>query len=142
MARLDSKMGLVLGIANEHSIAYGCARAMHAHGAELAITYLNAKTEPYVRPLAQRLDSPLVLPCDVTAPGQLEAVFEAIGARWGRLDFVLHCIAYAPKADLHGRVTDCSKDGFALAMDISVHSSSARPGWPNRSWMRAALSFR
>jgi len=122
MARLVSKKGLVLGIANEHSIAYGCARAMHADGAELAVTYLNDKAEPYVRPLAEGLGSPLILPCDVTAPGQLEAVFEAIGARWGRLDFVLHCIAYAPKADLHGRVTDCSKDGFGLAMDVSVHS--------------------
>jgi len=122
MARLESKKGLILGIANEHSIAYGCARALHAAGAELAITYLNAKAEPYVRPLAEGLDSPLILPCDVTAPGQLEAVFAAIGARWGRLDFVMHCIAYAPKADLHGRVTDCSKDGFALAMDVSVHS--------------------
>ncbi len=122
MTSLENKKGLVLGIANEHSIAYGCARAMHADGAELAVTYLNDKAEPHVRPLAEGLDSPLIMACDVTIPGQLEAVYERIAATWGRLDFVLHCIAYAPKADLHGRVVDCSRDGFSLAMDVSVHS--------------------
>ena len=122
MASLENKKGLVLGIANEHSIAYGCARAMHAEGAELAVTYLNDKAEPYVRPLAEGLDSPLIMACDVTVPGQLEAVYERIAATWGRLDFCLHCIAYAPRADLHGRVVDCSRDGFSLAMDVSVHS--------------------
>lgn len=122
MAALDGKKGLILGIANEHSIAYGCARAMRAGGAELAVTYLNAKAEPYVRPLAEILECPIVMPCDVEIPGQLEAVYERIGADWGRLDFVLHSIAFAPKPDLHGRVVDCSKDGFATAMDVSVHS--------------------
>lgn len=122
MASLENKKGLVLGIANEHSIAYGCARAMHTEGAELAVTYLNDKAEPYVRPLAEGLDSPLIAACDVTVPGQLEALYERIAATWGRLDFALHCIAYAPKADLHGRVVDCSRDGFSLAMDVSVHS--------------------
>jgi len=122
LTSLENKKGLVLGIANEHSIAYGCARAMHADGAELAVTYLNDKAEPHVRPLAEGLDSPLIMACDVTIPGQLEAVYERIAATWGRLDFVLHCIAYAPKADLHGRVVDCSRDGFSLAMDVSVHS--------------------
>jgi enoyl-[acyl-carrier protein] reductase I len=119
---LKGKRGLVLGIANAHSIAYGCARVMRAWGAELAITYVNDKAEPHVRPLAEGLGSALILPCDVREPGQLEAVFGAVGAAWGGLDFVVHSIAYASRDDLHGRVTDCSAAGFALAMDVSCHS--------------------
>lgn len=119
---LAGKRGLVLGIANEHSIAYGCARAFHDTGAILAVTYLNEKSEPYVRPLAQALQSPLVMPCNVRIAGQLEAVFEQIGKEWGGLDFVLHSIAYAEKEDLHGRVADCSAVGFGMAMDVSCHS--------------------
>lgn len=119
---LSGKKGLVVGIANEQSIAYGCARMFHEAGAELAITYLNAKAEPYVRPLAEKLAAPLILPCDVQDDGQLQQVFEAIGKRWGKLDFLLHSIAFAPKDDLHGRVTDCSREGFLKAMDISCHS--------------------
>lgn len=119
---LQGKKGLIVGIANDQSIAYGCAEVMQSQGAELAITYVNAKAEPYVRPLATRLKSPLIVPCDVRDPGQLEAVFEAIRQKWGRLDFVVHSIAYAPKEDLHSRITDCSKEGFSLAMDVSCHS--------------------
>lgn len=119
---LEGKKGLVVGIANEHSIAYGCARAFRRLGAELAITYLNEKADRFVRPLAEGLASPLILPCDVREPGQLEATFEQIRARWGRLDFLLHSIAYAPREDLHGRVVDCSRDGFLMAMDVSCHS--------------------
>jgi enoyl-[acyl-carrier protein] reductase I len=119
---LAGKKGLIIGVANEMSIAHGCAKVMRALGAELAITYLNAKAEPYVRPLAEGLESPLILPCDVEQPGQLEAVFDAITGRWGRLDFVLHSIAFATKQDLQGRVVDCSREGFARAMDISCHS--------------------
>lgn len=119
---LEEKRGLVVGIANEHSIAFGCAKSFRSLGAELAITYLNAKAEPYVRPLAEELASPIIVPCDVREPGQLEAVFDRIARDWNRLDFLLHSIAYAPKADLHGRVVDCSQAGFALAMDVSCHS--------------------
>lgn len=122
MPMLEGKKGLIIGIANEHSIAWGCARAMHAEGAELAITYLNEKAEPHVRPLAEKVDSPIVLPCDVEADGELENVYRHIANDWGRLDFVLHSIAYAPKTDLQGRVVDCSRDGFVLAMSVSVHS--------------------
>ncbi len=122
MSMLHGKKGLILGIANEHSIAYGCAAAMHREGAELAVTYLNAKAEPYVRPLAEGLDCPLIMPCDVSIPGEMEALYERIRSRWGGLDFVLHSIAFAPKDDLHGRVVDCSKEGFSRAMDVSVHS--------------------
>lgn len=119
---LNGKKGLIVGIANEHSIAYGCAKVLRGAGAELAITYLDAKAEPYVRPLADQLGSPIIVPCDVREPGQLEAVFSQIRNQWGRLDFLLHSIAYAPKEDLHRRITDCSQAGFALAMDVSCHS--------------------
>jgi enoyl-[acyl-carrier protein] reductase I len=119
---LSGKKGLVVGIANERSIAYGCARSFRQAGAELAITYLSAKAEPHVRPLASALGAPLILPCDVEADGQLDAVFEAVAREWGRLDFLLHSIAFAPKDDLQGRVTDCSQTGFLRAMAISCHS--------------------
>ena len=119
---LTGKKGLVVGIANANSIAYGCAKAFHAAGAELAITYLNAKAEPYVRPLAEKLASPIIVPCDVREPGQLEAVFQRVARQWGRLDFLLHSIAYAPREDLHARVVDCSQAGFLVAMDVSCHS--------------------
>jgi enoyl-[acyl-carrier protein] reductase I len=119
---LSNKKGLVVGVANEHSLAYGCARHFRAAGADLAITYLNAKAEPFVRPLAEDLGSEIVMPCDVTAAGQMEAVYEAIGTKWGRLDFVLHSIAYARAEDLRVPITDCSADGFAFAMQVSVHS--------------------
>jgi enoyl-[acyl-carrier protein] reductase I len=88
----------------------------------VAVTYLDEAAAPYVRPLAESLQCPLVLPCDVRVPGQLDAVFDAVRAQWGSLDFVIHSIAYAPQSDLQGRVTDCSADGFALAMDVSCHS--------------------
>jgi len=119
---LKGKKGLVVGIANAHSIAYGCAQAFRAQGADLAITYLNEKAEKYVLPLAEELGSELVLPLDVQQPGALEAVFDAISAKWGKLDFVLHSIAFAPMNDLHGRVVDCSAEGFRTAMEISCHS--------------------
>jgi enoyl-[acyl-carrier protein] reductase I len=122
MADLTGKKGLVLGIANEHSIAYGCAKAYRAAGADLAVTYLNDKAKPHVEPLAEQLAASLLLPCDVQQAGQLEAVFKAIEREWGRLDFVLHSMAYAPLEDLHARLTDTSSEGFSMAMDISCHS--------------------
>ncbi|HYC02193.1 MAG TPA: enoyl-ACP reductase FabI [Azospirillaceae bacterium] len=119
---LAGKKGLVVGIANDQSIAYGCARAFRRLGADLAVTYLNDKARRFVEPLAAELEAPLFLPCDVQQPGQLEAVFEAVRAEWGRLDFLLHSIAFAPTADLHGRVVDSSREGFMTAMDVSCHS--------------------
>jgi enoyl-[acyl-carrier protein] reductase I len=119
---LRGKKGLVIGIANEHSIAYGCARAFRSLGADLAVTYLNDKAKPHVEPAANAVDAQLLLPCDVTVPGQLEAVFDAVGERWGRLDFAVHSIAFAPKDDLQGRLVDASADGFKLAVDVSAHS--------------------
>jgi enoyl-[acyl-carrier protein] reductase I len=119
---LADKKGLILGIANEHSIAYGCGEAFRGMGADLAISYLNEKAKPYVEPLAKQLQASLFLPCDVQQPGQLEAVFQAVERQWGKLDFALHAIAFAPKEDLHGRLADCSRDGFLTAMDVSCHS--------------------
>ncbi|AUT72203.1 enoyl-ACP reductase FabI [Paraburkholderia hospita] len=113
---------LVIGIANEHSIAYGCARAFRELGAELAITYLNEKAKAYVEPLAQELGASLLLPLDVSKPGELEAVFDEIRATWGRLDVAVHSIAFAPKADLQGGLLNSSAEGFSVAMDISCHS--------------------
>ena len=119
---LQQRVGLIVGIANSQSIAWGCARAMHDAGASLAVTYLNDKALPHVAPLAEAVAAPLLLPLDVRDEAQTEAVFEAIRATWGRLDFLVHSIAFAPLEDLHGRVTDCSRDGFLTAMDISCHS--------------------
>jgi enoyl-[acyl-carrier protein] reductase I len=119
---LAGRTGLVVGIANTNSIAYGCARMLRRCGAELAVTWLNDKARGHVEPLAAELGATIAMPLDVERAGEMEAVFDAVRERWGRLDFVLHSIAFAPAADLHGRVTDSSRDGFARAMDISCHS--------------------
>lgn len=119
---LLGKRGLILGIANDKSIAYGCAKVLHLLGAEMAVTYLDEKTERFVRPLAEDMGCPIIMPCNVEVPGNMEAVFERIAQEWGKLDFVLHSIAFAPKEDLHARVVDCSKEGFLLAMHTSCHS--------------------
>ena len=117
----DSK-ALVIGIANEHSIAYGCAKAFRELGADLAITYLNERARPYVEPLARSLEASIFAPLDVSTPGALEAVFEEVKTKWDRLDILVHSIAFAPKEDLQGALLDCSAGGFATAMDVSCHS--------------------
>jgi enoyl-[acyl-carrier protein] reductase I len=122
MFSLEGTKALVVGVANEHSIAWGCARALRQQGAELAITYLNEKAEPHVRPLAEEIGAEIVMPLDVRDEAEADALFDEIAARWGRLDTLVHSIAFCPKDDLHGRVVDCSAEGFGLAMDISVHS--------------------
>ncbi|WP_109480405.1 enoyl-ACP reductase FabI [Paraburkholderia sp. C35] len=119
---LAQRKVLIIGIANEHSIAYGCARAVRDLGADLAITYLNDKAKPYVEPRAKELGASLLLPLDVSKPGELEAVFDEIRATWGRLDVAVHSIAFAPKDDLQGGLLNSSAEGFAMAMDISCHS--------------------
>jgi enoyl-[acyl-carrier protein] reductase I len=119
---LEGRRALVVGIANDSSIAYGCAKAFREAGAELAITYLNEKARPHVEPLGKSLDARIVLPLDVSVPGQLEAVFDAVRTTWGRLDVLVHSIAFAPKEDLQGGLLNCSAEGFAKAMDVSCHS--------------------
>ena len=119
---LTGRRALVVGIANDQSIAYGCAKAFREAGAELAVTWLNDKAKPHVEPLVREMEAAIALPLDVAEAGQLEAVFEEIGKRWGRLDILVHSIAFAPRADLQGGLLDCSAEGFAKAMDISCHS--------------------
>ena len=119
---LAGRKALVAGIANDQSIAWGCAKALRLLDADVAITYLNDKAKPYVEPLAKELGASLFLPLDLQREGQLEAVFDRITKEWGRLDYLLHSIAFAPREDLHGRVVDCSRAGFLTAMDISCWS--------------------
>ncbi|HRI16924.1 MAG TPA: enoyl-ACP reductase FabI [Burkholderiaceae bacterium] len=119
---LQGRKALVVGIANEHSIAYGCAKAFAELGADVAITYLNEKARPHVEPLARGLQAPIFLPLDVSVEGELEAVFDAIASQWGELDILVHSIAFAPKEDLQGGLLACSAAGFAMAMDVSCHS--------------------
>jgi len=119
---LHGKKGLIVGIANESSIAWGCARAFRALGAELAVTYLNEKAKRFVEPLAQALESKIFMPLDVMVTGETEAVFERIGKEWGQLDFLVHSIAFSPKEALHGRVIDVGRDGFLKTMDVSCWS--------------------
>jgi enoyl-[acyl-carrier protein] reductase I len=119
---LKGKKALVTGIANDQSIAWGCAKAFRAFGADLAITYLNDKAKPYVEPLAKEVEASIFVPLNLQTEGQLEAVFDRIGKEWGKLDIALHSIAFAPKDDLQGRVVDCSRAGFLAAMDISCWS--------------------
>jgi enoyl-[acyl-carrier protein] reductase I len=115
----EGRKGLITGIANESSIAWGCAKAFRAFGAEVAVTYLNEKAKKYVEPLAHELDSPIVMPLDVNEPGQMEAVFKRISDEWGKLDFLVHSIAFSPKDALRGRVVDVSRDGFLKTLDVS-----------------------
>lgn len=119
---LKGKKALILGMANEHSIAYGCAKAFRELEAELAITYLNDKAKPHVEPLARALEAPIFMPLNMASGGELETVFERLEREWGRLDILVHSIAFAPKDDLKGGLLDCSAEGFAKAMDISCHS--------------------
>jgi enoyl-[acyl-carrier protein] reductase I len=122
MPLLEGKKALVTGIANDQSIAWGCAKAFRNFGADLAITHLNDKAKPYVEPLAKEVGAEIFMPLNLQVEGQLEAVFDAIKEEWGKLDIGLHSIAFAPKEDLQGRVVDCSKAGFLLAMDVSCWS--------------------
>lgn len=122
MGFLSGKKGLIVGIANDKSIAWGCAKHMHAAGAELAITFLNEKADKYVRPLAEEVEAKIYEPLNVMDSDQMDELFKKIEKEWGELDFVIHAIAFANMDDLHGRVIDSSSDGFANMMDISCHS--------------------
>lgn len=119
---LKGRKGLIVGIANEQSIAWGCARAFRALGADVAVTYLNEKAKKFVEPLAKVLEAPIFMPLDVMVPGQTEAVFDRIREEWGQLDFLVHSIAFSPKEALHGRVIDVPRDGFLTTLDVSCWS--------------------
>jgi enoyl-[acyl-carrier protein] reductase I len=119
---LDDQKALIVGVANDRSIAWGCAQAMHRAGAEIAMTYLNDRALPHVEPLARAVEAPLLLPLEVRDPAQMDALFGAVEAKWGRLDILVHSIAFAPREALAGRVADCPRDGFLTAMEVSCWS--------------------
>src|SRR6185369_1357302 len=133
---MAGKRGLIMGVANDRSIAWGIAKAAAEHGAELAFTYQGEALEKRVRPLAQTVKSKIVLPCDVNEDASIDAVFSTIGKEWGNLDFVVHAIAYSDKDELKGLYVDTSRRNFAMTMDISCFSftaicARARPLMPN-----------
>ncbi|HYZ64628.1 MAG TPA: enoyl-ACP reductase FabI [Acetobacteraceae bacterium] len=119
---LTGRKALVVGVANDRSIAWGCAQAMHRAGAVVAMTYLNEKAKPHVEPLAHAVNAPIFMPLEVRDSAQVDAVFDAIGSQWGQLDVLVHSIAFAPREALQGRVVDCPRDGFLVAMDVSCWS--------------------
>jgi enoyl-[acyl-carrier protein] reductase I len=119
---LTGKKALIVGVANEHSIAWGCAQAMRRAGAEIAMTYLNDRAKPHVEPLAKALDAEIFLPLEVRDPAQVDGLFASIAERWSRLDILVHSSAFAPRDALQGRVVDCPRDGFLAAMDVSCWS--------------------
>ena len=121
---LAGRRGLILGVANEHSIAWGCAQVARAQGASLVLSCLNEKARPFVQPLADAVEAPLV-DCNVETEGDLERLVQAAVDHLGGLDFVIHSIAWAPLAELRGRVIDSSAAGFARAMTVSCHSFAA-----------------
>lgn len=119
---LNGKKGLILGVANEHSIAWGAAKQLHNCGATLGITYGQEKTAKYTKPLADQINCPIYMPCNVEVEEDLIKLFEEIRLKWGKLDFLFHSIAFAPKESLQGRVVDCSLAGFNKAMEVSCYS--------------------
>ena len=121
-ALMRAKRGLIMGVANDHSIAWGIAKALAQHGAELAFTYQGEALGKRVRPLAQSLGSSLALPCDVEDIASVDAVFAALQAQWGRLDFFVHCIGYSDRNELKGRYADTTRENFSRTMVISVFS--------------------
>src|SRR5260370_26717497 len=116
---LKGKKGLIVGIANDQSIGWGCAKAFRALGADLAVTYLNERAKKHVEPLAKALEASIFMPLDVNAEGQTEQVFARIEKEWGRLDFLLHSIAFSPQEALQSRVVEFGGAGFLSTMDVS-----------------------
>ncbi len=122
MGLLAGRRALVLGVANDHSIAWAIAKALHEEGAEIAISYAGPALERRVRPLAESLGAGLVLPCDVSQEDEIDRLFAAVRECWGRLDILVHAIAFARREDLKGRLVDTSREGFRLALDVSAYS--------------------
>ena len=122
MGLMTGKRGIIFGVANELSIAWGIAQQLHAAGATLAFTYLNGALEKRVRPLAESVGADLILPCDLSKDEDIEAVYEEVGKKWGKIDFVVHAVAFANRDDLKNPFSQTSRDGFSLAMDISAYT--------------------
>lgn len=125
MGLMDGKRGLILGVANDHSIAWGIARALHREGAQLGFTYASETLERRVRPLAESLGAPLIAPCDVTSDAAIAVLMERVGEVFGQLDVLVHAIAFANKHELNGPYLRTSREGFRLAMEVSVYSLTA-----------------
>src|SRR3984885_14161016 len=119
---MSGKRGLVMGVANDHSIAWGIAKALAAQGADLAFTYQGDALGKRVKPLAEQLGVPLVLPCDVENIASVDSVFETLREKWGQLDFLVHAIAFSDKSELKGRYADTSRENFSRTMLISCFS--------------------
>jgi enoyl-[acyl-carrier protein] reductase I len=124
-ALMHGKKGLVMGVANDRSIAWGISKALSDHGAELAFTFQGEALEKRVRPLADSLGASMVLPCDVTNAASIDSTFDTIAKEWGEIDFVVHAIAYSDKDELKGRYVDTSPENFAMTMNISCYSFTA-----------------
>lgn len=122
---MDGKRGLIMGVANERSMAWGIAKMAHAHGAQLAFTYQGQALMKRLRPLAESLNSDIVLPCDVTAEDEIDTVFKSLEERWGGLDFVVHAIAFSDKEQLKGRYVDTTPENFSSTMHVSCYSFTA-----------------
>ena len=122
MGLLEGKKALITGVANERSIAYGIAKAFRREGAELAFTYANEKLKKRVEEIAQELGSNLTFECDVSKDEHIKGLHDWLSNTWGSLDIIVHSIAYAPKEEFKGGVIDTSREGFKIAMDISVYS--------------------
>ncbi len=140
------KRALVFGVANERSIAWGITRALRAHGARIALTYLNDVLERRVRPLGEEVGAELVLPCDVGQPAQVTAVFDEVRQAWGGLDLLVHSIAYATREDMQGRFLETSHDGFGQALEISAFSlvelaRAAEPLFPEGGGSIVTLTY-
>jgi len=122
MGLLDGRKALIFGVANDHSIGWGIAQALHAHGATVGFSSVEALVEKRVRPLAARLESRFVEPCDVQDDAQIARVFQRWGEHYGQLDILVHALAFARREDLEGAFVDTSRDGFAVALDVSAYS--------------------
>ncbi len=125
MGMLDGKKGIIFGVANDHSLAWSCAQALHAEGAELAFTYQGETLERRVRPLAESLGATFIEACDLSEDEQIELVFSKLQKHWGHIDFVIHAVAFANKQDLEGHYVDTSREGFKLALDVSAYTLTA-----------------
>jgi len=122
MGLMTGKRGIIFGVANELSIAWGIAKQLHAAGATLAFTYLNEALEKRVRPLAESVDAELILPCDLARDEDIDAVYAEVEKKWGKIDFVVHAVAFANRQDLKNSFSQTSREGFGLAMDISAYT--------------------
>jgi len=143
MGLLEGKRALIFGVANDHSIAWGIAKAMHDQGAQLAFSYAGEALERRVRPLAESVGSTFVEPCDVTQDEQIEALFSKVGERFAPLDILVHAIAYAERSDLQGDFHQTSRAGFQIAMNVSVYSfiALARAALPHMNAGGALLTL-